>query len=135
NKDLKLVFENVILDMVTPELERFKIDGTLNGEISVRQNNDAYRPSSSLTVDSLIVNDLALGDLNIDVTGDENFSKFKVSSTLLNKNVESFKAAGDFSVISGQTDMNVDVRFKDFHLGTLNGLLAGDAISDIKGFV
>lgn len=134
-KDLQLTFENIDLSKVTPEISRFKIDGVLNGGISLKQNNEVYRPASSLTIDGLNVNDIALGKLNVDITGDDKFSKFYVSSVLKNENVESFKATGDFSVANKKTAMNIDLRFDGFNLGTLNGLLGGEAISNIKGFV
>ena len=135
NKNLQLTFNNVDLNKITPEIPQFNFHGILNGEVSVMQNNDAYRPTSSIKIDSLMVNDIALGDLNVDIRGDENFSKFNVNSVLDNKNVESFKAVGDFSIANGQTSMDIDLRFQDFNLGLLDALLGGDAISNIKGFV
>lgn len=135
NKDLKLTFNNVDLNKITPEIPEFDIHGILNGAVSILQNNEAYRPTSSLEIDSLDINGIALGDLNIDIKGDENFSKFNVNSVLVNDNVESFKALGDFSVAQGQTAVNLDLRFIDFNLGTLDGLLGGEAISNIQGFV
>ncbi len=135
NKDLKLTFNHVDLNKITPEIPQFNFRGILNGEVSLLQNKNVYRPRSSITIDSLNVNDIALGDLKMDINGDESLSKFYINSVLNNKNVESFKAIGDFSIASGQTAMNVDLRFEDFNLRTLDGLLGGEAISDIKGFV
>src|SRR5690606_17717749 len=49
--------------------------------------------------------------------------------------VESFRADGIFTIENKETHMDLDLAFEEFNLGMLNGLLAGDAISDIKGFV
>lgn len=134
NKDLKLTFNNVELNKITPEVPQFNFRGILNGEVSFLQNKQIFQPRSSLRVDSLNVNDIALGNLNVDISGDESLSKFYVNSVLENKNIESFKALGDFSFANAKTDMNVDLRFEEFNLGTLDGLLGGEAISNIKGF-
>jgi hypothetical protein len=135
NKDLKLTFDNIDLSKITPAINRFKIEGALNGEISLRQNNNIYQPTSSLTVDDLNVNDIPLGDLNVDIDGNENFSKFYVNSVLENQSVESFKADGEISIEGKETRLDVDLRFDRFNLGTLDGLLGGEAISNIRGFV
>lgn len=135
NKDLKLTFENVELRQITPTVNRFQIDGSLDGEISLRQNNNIYQPTSSLTIDNLIVNAIPLGNLNIDIDGNESFSKFQVNSVLLNENVEAFKADGEIAIEGKNTLMDIDLRFDKFNLGTLDGLLGGEAISDIRGYV
>ncbi len=135
NKDLKLTFENISLEKVTPTVNRFKIEGDLNGEISVKQKQNVYQPTSSLTVDNLNVNDIALGSLNLDIDGSEDLKSFYVNSVLENENVESFKADGTFTIEGEETLMDVDLRFDRFNLGTLNGLLGGEAISNIRGFV
>lgn len=134
-KDLKLNFENIDLSKIIPDSEDFNLAGSLNGQINLKQNNSIYQPTASLTVDSLNVNAIDLGNLSLDIDGDESFSKFYVNSVLENQNVESFKADGEFTIVGKETMMNIDLRFDKFNLGFLNALLGGDAISNIKGFV
>lgn len=133
-KDLRLSFKNIDLQKATPETKGFRIRGNLNGTVSLKQDGDIYRPMSSLRVNDLFVNDIEMGNLVLDVDGDDSFRKFYVNSVLENKNFESFRADGEFTVSGGQTQMDVDLRFNKFNLGMLNPLLAGDAISNIKGF-
>jgi hypothetical protein len=134
-KDLNLTFDNIDLSKVTPVINRIKIEGKLDGQVSLRQNNNVYQPTSSLTVDGLNINDIPLGNLNVDISGNESFSKFNVNSVLENENVESFKATGDVTIAGKETLMDIGLRFNRFNLGTLNGLLGGEAISKIRGFV
>lgn len=134
NKDLQLTFDNVNLNKVTPDVEKFKFDGNLNGKINFKQNNTIFQPTSTLRIDSLKVNDIALGKMDLDIEGDESLQKFHISSNLENQNVESFTADGDISIIDNKTALDVDLSFDNFNLGVL-GKIGGDVITNIRGFV
>lgn len=133
NKNLKLTFQNVNLNKITPDVEKFKFDGNVNGEIDFKQNFEVYQPTSSLEIEDLKVNDILLGKLNLEIKGDESLQKFYVKSNLLNKNVESFEADGNIEIINGKTSLDVDLRFDKFNLGVL-GKIGGDVITNIRGF-
>ena len=133
-KDLTLNFDHVDLSKFTPETQNFRVKGSLNGTVSLKQEGDIYQPMSSVRIDDLFVNETELGNLVLDVDGDDTFKKFYVNSVLENKNFESFRADGEIATSGGQTSVDVDLRFNKFNLSMLNALLAGDAISDIKGF-
>ena len=65
SKDLQLTFDNVNLNKVTPDVDKFKFDGNLNGQINFKQSNAIFQPTSTLRIDSLKVNDIALGKMNL----------------------------------------------------------------------
>lgn len=132
-KDLKLTFHEIDLNKITPTLDKFKIEGRLNGEVNFKQDKNIYQPTSSLIVDDLKVNDNELGRLNIDIKGDDSFKKFYVNSKLDNKDVESFNANGQFTIENKQTIADLDLRFNKFNLGSLSAL-GGDVITNIRGF-
>lgn len=133
-KDLQLNFENVNLGKILPSVDSLEVAGNLNGKIDFKQNNNVYKPTASVQVDSLHVNDIALGDLNIDIAGNDSFSKFTIDSSLENENVESFLAEGSFVIENKQTIMDLDLRFDEFNLAALSPL-GGDVISNIRGLV
>ncbi|RYG54900.1 MAG: translocation/assembly module TamB, partial [Chitinophagaceae bacterium] len=133
-KDLQLVFDNVDLAKVTPDLQGIALRGNLDGNVNLKQQRLVYQPTADIKIANLAVNDIELGKLSFDVEGDDSFRKFYVNSTLENNNVESFRADGEFDVSGQTTAMNLNLRFDKFNLGTLDGLLSGEAISDIKGF-
>lgn len=133
NKDLQLTFENVNLNKVTPDVDKFKFDGNLNGKINFKQSNTVFQPTSTLRIDSLKVNDLLLGKMDLDIQGDETLSKFYLKSNLENQNVESFNADGNIQIVDGQTLLDVDLSFDRFNLGVL-GKIGGDVITNIRGF-
>ncbi|UPT70395.1 MAG: translocation/assembly module TamB [Flavobacterium sp. JAD_PAG50586_2] len=134
NKDLQLTFDNVNLNKVTPDVEKFKFDGNLNGKINFKQSNTVFQPTSTLRIDSLKVNDIALGKMNLDIEGDETLSKFHLNSNLENENFEAFNANGDIEIVDGKTLLDVDLNFDRFNLGVL-GKIGGDVITNIRGFV
>jgi hypothetical protein len=133
NKDLNLNFQNVALDKVLPTVDNFAVNGKLNGEINLKQFNKIYQPTSSVTIDSLSINKIALGTLNIDIEGDDSLKKFKLNSKLNNDNLESFSADGSLNIADYKTNIDLDLNLKDFNLGILSSL-GGEVISNIRGF-
>lgn len=133
SKDLQLTFDNVNLNKVTPDVDKFKFDGNLNGKINFKQDNTIFQPTSTLRIDSLKVNDIALGKLNLDIQGDESLRKFYIKSNLDNDNVEAFSADGSIEIVDNQTFADVDLSFDRFNLGVL-GKIGGDVITNIRGF-
>jgi hypothetical protein len=133
NKDLELTFDNVNLNKVTPDVEKFRFDGKLNGKVNFKQTNTVFQPTSTLRIDSLQVNNIDLGRMNLDIKGDETLSKFHLNSTLENQNVEAFSANGDIQIVDNQTLLDIDLNFDKFNLGIL-GKIGGDVITNIRGF-
>ncbi len=132
-KDLNLSFADIDLNKITPAVDKFKINGNLNGEINFKQDNAVYQPTSSLKITDLKINDADLGVMNLDIKGDASLRKFYVTSSIENQNIESFKAEGNFNVENKNTFVDLDFRFNRFNLGMLS-LLGGDIITNIKGF-
>ena len=133
NKDLQLTFDNVNLNKVTPDIEKFKFEGNLNGKINFKQKNTIFQPTSMLRIDSLKVNGIALGKMNLDIQGDETLRKFNLNSNLENQNVEAFSADGNIQIVDDKTLLNIDLNFDKFNLGVL-GKIGGDVITNIRGF-
>ena len=133
NKDLQLTFDNVNLNKVTPDIEKFKFDGNLNGTINFKQNNTIFQPTSTLRIDSLKVNGIALGKMNLDIKGDETLRKFNLNSNIENQNVEAFSADGNIQIVNDKTLLDIDLNFDKFNLGVL-GKIGGDVITNIRGF-
>ncbi len=132
-KDLKLTFRDIGLDGITPAVDKFKIEGKLDGEINFLQENNVYKPTSSLVIENLVVNQNKLGNMNIDISGDDAFSRFTVNSVLINENIESFTAQGDLTIEGKETLADIDLRFNRMNLGVLANL-GGDVLTNIHGF-
>jgi hypothetical protein len=98
SKDLNLNFTNIDINKLTPEISDFNFKGILNGNVNLKQNNSIFQPTASLYIDNLSVNNALLGKLNLDISGDNDLKKFNVNSSIVNDNVASFNANGDFTI-------------------------------------
>lgn len=132
-KDLKLDFQNVNLNKVLPEMEKFSIAGQLNGGVKLKQLNSIYQPTSSVTIDSLKINDIDLGKLSLNIDGEDSFKKFYVNCFIENKNIESFSTKGSIEIVNQKTILDLDSNFRNFNLGILSSL-GGEVISNIRGY-
>jgi hypothetical protein len=133
-KDLKLNFKDVDLNQITPTNEKFILEGNINGEVSFKQNNAVFQPTASIVIDKLNVNKTELGVLNFNIEGDQSLKKFKINSNLENKNVESFNADGSFEIVNKETILDLNVKFDQFNVATLNSL-GGNVLSNIRGSI
>ncbi|WP_395043202.1 translocation/assembly module TamB domain-containing protein [Flavobacterium sp.] len=134
SKDLQLSFKDVNLNKITPDVPQFKFDGNLNGDVFLKQNNLVYQPTASLAISNLFVNDNELGTMNLNIEGNDSFSKFNIDSVIENENFDSFKAKGNLAISNEVTAIDLDLNFKKFNLGVLSNL-GGKALSNIRGFV
>ncbi|HEU4495480.1 MAG TPA: translocation/assembly module TamB domain-containing protein, partial [Flavobacterium sp.] len=132
-KDIKLSFQDVSLGKLLPAMDSLRVEGNLNGKIHFKQNKNIYQPSSSIKIDSLHVNEVSLGNLGVEIEGNEALNRFSVKSALENENIENFIAAGDIGIINKQTIFDLNFKFNRFNLAALSPL-GKNVISKIRGF-
>jgi len=133
-KDLRMYFRNVDIGKITPEIDSLSLSGNVNGNLTFLQRGALYYPSSNITIDQLIVNDNLLGDLVLDIKGNEDLTRYDINTTLTNKDVKSLTAIGSIEVTEINSFINLDVGLRDFNLAAVSPF-GGDVISDIRGFV
>jgi len=134
DKDVTLLFKNVDLNKITPDVAKFKFEGFVNGEVNIKQDKSVYKPTSNLLINQLEINENLLGDMTLEIEGDENFRKFLINSNIENENVESFNALGNLEIVGEEAMLDVVLKFKKFNLGVLSNL-GGDAFNNIRGDV
>lgn len=132
-KDFKIEFDNVDIGKITPDLDSLAVTGNLNGKLNLLQEKGAYYPNTSLTVDDLTVNDILLGNLNIDVEGNESLTFYNIDATLQNKGLESLNAKGEINVNADNPTIAMDVALRNFNMAAFSPL-GGEAIDNIRGF-
>ncbi len=132
-KDLKLTMKNVDLNGITPADPKFTFNGNINAGINYKQDKAIFQPTAAIKIDKLNINKIDLGNLNLDVVGDESFKKFIVNSSIEKENLESFKADGSFEIVNNKTILDLKLKLEKFNLGILNSL-GGDVLSNIRGF-
>lgn len=133
-KDITLNLEAVDLHKLLPEMDNFSVEGLVNGNVHVFQQNNQYTPKGTLLIDDFKVNDIVLGQFNLDVTGDDALSNYQINGFIVNENVRSFTTQGNIDFSAKQPKINIDTYFDDFNLGILN-VFGEDVLTDIRGFV
>ncbi|MDT0650978.1 translocation/assembly module TamB domain-containing protein [Autumnicola edwardsiae] len=131
-KDFSMQFDNVDIGKITPVVDSLDLRGRLNGSLDLLQEDGAYYPNTSLLIDSLNINDNLLGNLIIDVEGNENLTNYTINANLRNKDFESLNAIGSIDVSGGEPVIDLDVALEDLNMAAFSPL-GGGAISDIRG--
>ena len=132
-KDLNFTFNDVDISKVTPDIKNLDLGGKLNGELKFKQDNLIYEPSTNLTIDSLNVNNIELGDLKLEVSGDESFKKFNVNAAISNQGEETFFTTGIVEMINNKVILNLDAGFQNFNIKPIGGFLTG-ILDNVRGF-
>lgn len=132
-KDFNFTFNDVDISKITPDIKNLNLGGKLNGNLKYKQDNLIYEPSTKLTVDSLAVNDIPLGDLKLAVSGDESFKKFNVDATLLYDEEETFFTTGSVNFVNNVPILNLDAGFENFNIKPIGGFLTG-ILDNVRGF-
>lgn len=131
-KDISLTFDDVMLEKVTPSLDSLNFGGRLNGEVSLKQNKDVFQPESTITVDSLKLNNYLIGNLDMQVAGDQSLRKFNVYTNIYRNNAETFFTNGFVEIVDKQTLLSLDAGFSGFDLAPLEIFLSS-VFPDIRG--
>ncbi|WP_430409140.1 translocation/assembly module TamB domain-containing protein [Kordia sp.] len=134
NKNINLQFINVGLEKITPSIDSIRLGGNVNGKLDIKQINGDYIPKTKLNIASLVVNDKLLGDLNVDITGDESLEKFDVNAKLVNETIESLVAVGNINISGNTNRIDVDAKIDKFDISPFSPL-GEDVITDIRGLI
>lgn len=131
-KDVKVKFTDVNVGNLVPPIDSLQLSGNINGSLALLQENGAYFPNSSVTVDNVTINEVAFGNLNLDIEGNESLTKYSVNTTLINDNVKSINAIGEIDVSGTKANIDLDLRLNDFNLQAFSPFGA-DIVSKIRG--
>jgi hypothetical protein len=131
-KDFQLTFNDVDLKKVTPNIDSLSFGGKINGNIKYKQDKNTYDPQSSITIDSLQINKILLGDLDFAIEGNNSFNQFKVTSSISKEGEDSFFLNGNINFVGEQSSLELDAGFNQFNLAPFGPLL-GNVLSDVRG--
>ena len=132
-KNFSMAFENVDIGKIFPEIDSLRLAGTLNGDLDLLQEQGAYYPNSSISIDSLDINDNLLGNLKVNVQGNEDLSNYVIDATLRKKEFESLNAQGSINVSGNTPLIDLEVELDRFNMAAFSPL-GGEVISNIRGF-
>ncbi|WP_417887479.1 translocation/assembly module TamB domain-containing protein [Zunongwangia sp.] len=134
-KNLQMSFNQVDLNKISPEIDSLQMGGVINGKLDVLQKNGAYYPNSSLKIDSLNINSILLGDMNLNVSGNRNLTEYSIDAELKKDDEISLSAEGNILTNkNAESSIDLAVNLQEFNLKAFSPL-GGDVISNIRGFV
>ena len=127
-------FDDVNIGNLVPTVDSLRLQGNLNGKLSLIQKDKRYYPNSAITIDSVIINDIGFGDLSLRLKGNEDLTKYNINASLINDNVKSIEAVGSIDVSTKSSKIDLDVALNDFNMQAFSPFGA-DVITDIRGFL
>jgi len=130
--NLNLEFKDVNPGNLLPPIDSLQIYGNMNGQMNIVRKQEAFIPTSQILIDHLSVNEQPYGDLDLNISGNSDFSQFTISSELINEQVKSFTAKGMLYVSEDRSDLDMDVNFDRFDISGLSAL-GGDVLSNMRG--
>ena len=80
----------------------------------------------------MVINDVAFGDLILDISGNENLTKYSINTSLTNNNVKSINAVGEIDVSEAISRIRMEVDLNQFNMQAFSPF-GGDIITNIRG--
>lgn len=133
-KDIELNFTDVDLLKITPRIDSLTLEGNVNGNLKLTQENGVYLPASTLVIDGFSANKYELGVLTADIVGNNSLTSYNVDVNLENDNVKALSAVGSIDVNSDNPTIDLDIAFEEFLLDPLDPFGQG-VITNIRGEV
>lgn len=133
-KNLKVQFKDVNIGNLVPKVDSLRLEGNINGNLSILQKEGVYYPSSNIIIDNIDVNDIQMGDFVIDIAGNNELTRYDINTSLTNNNLKSINSIGYIEKTSGQMKIQLDIELNEFNLGAVSPL-GGSVITNIRGLI
>lgn len=133
-KDIKVQFKDVNIGNITPEIDSLRLKGNVNGKFDFIQKNGAYYPNSSVTIDGVEINEIPFGNLSLNIDGNEDLTKYRINTSLINNNVKSISAVGEIDLAPKNPQILLNVDLNQFNMQAFSPFGA-DVISNIRGLM
>lgn len=133
DKDLKANFTDVSLKSFLPDIEDLKLEGLLNGAVSLIEKNGKTRPLANIEINDLIVNEFSQGTLKAKVKG-QTLDKYDVDVSIRDYKYDNVKAVGKLDFSPEKPTMDMRVNFMNYELNGFSDF-GGDVITNLRGLL
>lgn len=133
-KDIDLAFQHVSLSKIMPTLDSLKLNGIVEGSVQILQKQGKYLPTADVGITDLKVNTLRLGDLEIGIFGNNDFSRFVLSTWLEDKGEEKMRINGNITNADEGQQLALFANVTNFALEPFRPL-GGRVISNLRGML
>lgn len=131
-KDIKLAFDKVDLEKITPDMDSLDMRGTVDGKIQILQEKGAYFPTVALGIDDLSINDIPYGDLSLQVEGNEDLTNYSIYALMKDEYYDYLTANGEINVSDENAHIDLEINLQKFKLDAFSPL-GKDVISNLRG--
>ncbi len=131
-KDIRVTFNKVDLDGITPKIDSLSLGGRVNGDINFKQDKGKYQPFGKLNIDDFTINKAEQGDLKMLLQAENSYKKYNIDLSLEGKESKSLNATGLVDLSPRIPQINLDVQLDQFQLSAFSPL-GKDVLSKIRG--
>ncbi|TYP74193.1 translocation/assembly module TamB domain-containing protein [Aquimarina intermedia] len=132
-KDIKAVFSDVDLYKITPSLDSLRFKGVVDGNLRVFQEEGVYFPSSTITIEDLQINTSKLGELKLNVAGNESLTQYNINTKLTDSTgVKTFSAIGGIDVGEDSSNINLNIGLNGLDMSGFSAL-GGIVLDNLRG--
>lgn len=131
-KNLKVAFDKVDLDDITPKIDSLSLQGILNGDLNFKQNEGVYQPFGKVTIEDFTINNAKQGDLSMQLQAEDSYKKYNLDLELLSESYKNLSANGFIDLSPKKAIVDLDVSLSDFKLNAFSPL-GKNVLSSIRG--
>lgn len=130
---LNILFENINLsDFILPKPKR-NISGITNGTLDITVDNDQFGGEADVKIDSLIFNNVMLGDALISLNSIQDQEAYQLSFNTTDDGSMTSSVEGLISS-ENENNLNLNATFQSFPAAILDQLI-GNAMTDVEGLI
>ena len=132
--DLKLKINNVSIDKISPDFERFKLQGILNSSVELKRSITDNTLKIALDADNFQINNDKIGDISIVSTGNTQINSYGIKMFIEKNDNKTLVGNGSIIGIDMNPRLDIDLDFNQFDLKFLSPI-GKDNIKNIRGEV
>ena len=133
NRNIDLKFENVNLYDITPNIDSVRVDGKINGSLSLKTIDNQTLPYADLTINYFSINKEYYGDLSLKGKSDASTKIYNFDVELINSDLLNFISKGHINFETSTPTINASVAFDKFKMNAFSPL-GKDVLKNIRGY-
>lgn len=131
-KDLKIQFQKVSLDAITPKIDSLSLKGVVNGDLNFKQKRGVYQPFGTLSIEDFSINDASQGNLNMRLKAEDSYKEYIVQMDLISDSYKNLSATGVIDLTPTIPQIDLDVQMDSFQLNAFSPL-GKNVLTKIRG--
>lgn len=131
-KDINLKLKDVSLNNLTPFIDSLKLDGKINGNINIYQQQKLYSPNLDVLIENFSVNAVDYGNLELQANGNKDLTDFNLNAQIYNEKTQFFEAKGVIKNNGNNQTIDINTKLVDLDISSLSPL-GEDVLNQLRG--